>query len=53
MMFFVITVPLLAAGSIAIAFTGLNIQEIIHRARHHRHHDHHPAKQESTAGQLR
>lgn len=53
MMFFVITVPLLAAGSIAIAFTGLNIQEIIRRARHHRHHEHHPSKQESPAGQLR
>jgi hypothetical protein len=51
-MFFVITVPLLVAGSIAIAFTGLNIGEILHRARHHRHHEHHP-KEESPAGHVR
>ncbi len=39
LMFFVITVPLLAAGSIALALTGLKIREIIHHAReHHRAH---------------
>lgn len=38
-MFFVITVPLLAAGSIALALTGRNIREIVRHAReHHRAH---------------
>lgn len=34
-MFFVITVPLLIVGSIALMLTGLNIQHILHRAREH------------------
>ena len=38
-MFVVITVPLLIGGSIALMFTGLNIQSILHRAReHHKEH---------------
>jgi len=44
-MFFVITVPLLVGGSIALMFTGLNIQHILHRAHeHHWLHRHHPAQ---------
>jgi uncharacterized protein (TIRG00374 family) len=34
-MFFVITVPLLIGGSVALMLTGLNIQHILHRAREH------------------
>lgn len=38
-MFFVITVPLLIGGSIALMLTGLKIQNILHRARaHHAEH---------------
>ena len=45
LMFFVITVPLLAAGSIALAFTGLKIKEIYQYAReHHTLHLHHASK---------
>jgi hypothetical protein len=35
MMFFAITVPLLAAGAVALAFTGSEIKEIYRRARDH------------------
>lgn len=35
MMFFAVTVPLLAAGAIALAFTGSEIKEIYRRARQH------------------
>jgi glycosyltransferase 2 family protein len=35
-MFFVITVPLLIGGSIALMVTGLNIQHVLHRAHEHR-----------------
>lgn len=35
LLFFVITVPLLVAGSIALALTGRNIREILHHAREH------------------
>jgi uncharacterized protein (TIRG00374 family) len=38
-MFFVITVPLLAAGSLSLALTGLDLRELVRRARHH-HHSH-------------
>jgi uncharacterized protein (TIRG00374 family) len=38
-MFFIVTVPLLAAGAVALAFTGSEIREIYHRAHeHHREH---------------
>jgi hypothetical protein len=37
MMFFAVTVPLLAAGAIALAFTGSEIKEIYRRARDHSH----------------
>lgn len=38
-MFFIVTVPLLAAGAVALAFTGSEIREIYHRAhQHHREH---------------
>lgn len=36
MMFFVVTVPLLAAGAVALAVTGSEIREIYHRAHEHR-----------------
>lgn len=36
MMFFVVTVPLLAAGAVALATTGSEIREIYHRAHLHR-----------------
>jgi uncharacterized protein (TIRG00374 family) len=43
-MFFVITVPLLIGGSLALMFTGLNIHHILHRAHeHHWLHRNHPA----------
>jgi hypothetical protein len=43
-MFFVITVPLLICGSIALMLTGLNMQHILHRAHEHSwRHRHHPA----------
>lgn len=35
LIFFTITVPLLVAGSIALALTGRNIREILHHAREH------------------
>ncbi len=35
MMFFAVTVPLLAAGAVALAFTGSEIKEIYRRARDH------------------
>jgi len=38
-MFFVITVPLLIGGSIALMLTGLNIKSILSRARQH-HEEH-------------
>jgi hypothetical protein len=39
LMFFVITVPLLAAGALSLAMTGSKIREIYSRAReHHREH---------------
>jgi hypothetical protein len=38
-MFFIVTVPLLAAGAVALAFTGSEIREIYHRAHQH-HRDH-------------
>lgn len=48
-MFFVITVPLLVAGSIALAFTGLHIREIYSRARdHHFLHRRKPAGTDHT-----
>jgi uncharacterized protein (TIRG00374 family) len=50
MMFFIITVPLLTAGFIAIASTGLKVREILHRAR--QHHER-PAPEEPRAGQVR
>ncbi|MGC8759424.1 MAG: lysylphosphatidylglycerol synthase transmembrane domain-containing protein [Bryobacteraceae bacterium] len=34
-MFFIVTVPLLAAGAVALAFTGSELREIYHRAHHH------------------
>jgi hypothetical protein len=41
LIFFTITVPLLVAGSIALAFTGRNIREILRHAReHHGKHGH-------------
>ncbi|MBE7541903.1 MAG: flippase-like domain-containing protein [Bryobacteraceae bacterium] len=41
LIFFTITVPLLVAGSIALAFTGRNIREILRHAReHHGQHGH-------------
>lgn len=41
LLFFVITVPLLAAGFVALAFTGRNIREILRHAReHHGKHGH-------------
>jgi uncharacterized protein (TIRG00374 family) len=38
-MFFIVTVPLLAAGAVALAFTGTEIREIYRRA--HEHHQEH------------
>jgi uncharacterized protein (TIRG00374 family) len=38
-MFFIVTVPLLAAGAVALAFTGTEIREIYRRA--HQHHQEH------------
>lgn len=38
-MFFIVTVPLLVAGAIALAFTGSEIRELYHRA-HQRHSEH-------------
>jgi len=44
-MFFVITVPLLIGGSIALMLTGLNIQHVLQRApEHHWLHRGHPAQ---------
>lgn len=44
-MFFVITVPLLIGGSIALMLTGLNIQHILDRAR-----EHHAAHNRAASG---
>lgn len=38
-MFFIVTVPLLAAGAVALAFTGTEIRELYRRA--HQHHQEH------------
>ncbi len=46
-MFFIVTVPLLVAGAVALAFTGSEIRELYHRA--HRHH----AEQRQGASQPR
>ena len=52
MMFFVVTVPLLAAGAVALALTGSEIREIYHRARAHRH-DAPAPKTEQSSSRLR
>ncbi len=45
-MFFIVTVPLLAAGAIALAFTGSELRELYHRARRH-HAEHTQAASQS------
>jgi hypothetical protein len=52
LIFFTITVPLLIAGSIALALTGRNIREILHHAREH-HREPAPAPAASDPAQLR
>jgi uncharacterized protein (TIRG00374 family) len=49
MMFFVVTVPLLAAGAVALALTGSEIREIYHRARAHRHDAPEPKTEQSSS----
>lgn len=46
LMFFIITVPLLAAGAVALALTGLKIKEIYHNARE-QHRTHRTASHDS------
>ncbi|MEJ5367281.1 MAG: lysylphosphatidylglycerol synthase transmembrane domain-containing protein [Bryobacteraceae bacterium] len=50
-MFFIVTVPLLAAGAVALAFTGSEIRELYHRAR--RHHAEHRTGASQPRGSLR
>lgn len=52
LMFFVITVPLLTAGSLALAFTGLKIGDIVSSARKH-HGAHHPHGHQERPSQVR
>jgi hypothetical protein len=50
-MFFVITVPLLAAGALSLAMTGSKIREIYRRAKeHHREHQEESARQKALEG---
>lgn len=54
MMFFAITVPLLAAGAVALAFTGSEIKELYHRAHDHsRAHEAQHEPESATSGHLR
>lgn len=50
-MFFIVTVPLLVAGAVALAFTGSEIRELYHRA--HRHHAEHRQGVSQPRGSLR
>lgn len=50
-MFFIVTVPLLVAGAIALAFTGSEIRELYHRA--HQHHSEHRNSVSQSRGTLR
>lgn len=52
MMFFAVTVPLLAAGAVALALTGSEIRDIYRRARAHRQSDSSP-KPEQASSRLR
>jgi glycosyltransferase 2 family protein len=48
LMFMVITVPLLAGGSVALALTGSDLHEVYEQARNYRHHpakDHNPDRE--------